>query len=85
MPSVVSLMAWCRAFRTGFELSVASGREIPLCEAVPAEPREIHEVNILHVGPALQVCYQATKSGGFNFNTSFFIHKISDRYVAVIA
>ena len=57
------------------DVSFPSGCEIPFGETVPAESSEIHEINILHVGAALQVFYQATKSGGFNFDTSLVIHE----------
>ena len=59
------------------DVSFPSGSEIPFGKTIPAETSEIHEINILHVGAALQVFYQATKSGGFNFITSLVIHENS--------
>ena len=31
---------------------------VPAAEAVPAEPRQVHHVDVLHVGPAAQVLDQ---------------------------
>mmetsp|Transcript_35953 Transcript_35953/g.99707 ORF Transcript_35953/g.99707 Transcript_35953/m.99707 type:complete len:202 (-) Transcript_35953:18-623(-) len=39
---------------------------VPLREAVAAEAREIHEVDVLHVGAPLQVLYQLPKSVGLD-------------------
>src|SRR5689334_11135397 len=42
---------------------------IPLREAIAAEAREIHEVEILHVGARAQMLDQLAKSGGFELGT----------------
>ena len=37
---------------------------VPFRQAIAAEPGEIHEVDVLHIGAAPQMLYQAAKRGG---------------------
>lgn len=42
--------------------------QVPFCQAVTAESGQVHQVDILHIGPVLQVFDQSAKCRGFNFN-----------------
>src|SRR3954470_24899879 len=46
---------------------------IPAAQAVPAESREIHHVDVLHVGTLAQMLHQATECGSFQLGASRFI------------
>jgi hypothetical protein len=44
---------------------VLGGCHVPLGQAVSTKACEIHQVNILHIGALLQVCYQPPEGSGF--------------------
>src|SRR6476646_7508740 len=46
---------------------------IPAAQAVPAEPREVHHVDVLHVGPLAQMLHQTAERGGLQFGAGLVI------------
>src|ERR1700722_7666017 len=40
---------------------------IPTAQAIPAEPRQIHQIDVLHVGPFAQMLDQAAERGSLKF------------------
>jgi hypothetical protein len=41
---------------------------------LPAESGQVHQVDVLNVGPLLKVRYQTPEGGGFQFGTGLVIH-----------
>ena len=59
------------------DTALASLRAIPFRQAVTTEAGQIHQIDVLHVGACLQMLHQATKGGGFGFDTGLFVHGIA--------
>ncbi len=53
---------------------LGGGLVVPAAEAVPAESRIVHHVDILHIGPGPQMIAQTAKGGGFEFNAGGVVH-----------
>src|SRR5687768_8047812 len=51
------------------DATLGGGRPVPLREAVPAEPREVHDVDVLDVGALPEVLDEAAERGGFDLDT----------------
>ena len=49
------------------------GGQVPFRQAVAAETRQIHQVDILHIRAFLEVLYQAAERSGFDLGTCFLI------------
>src|SRR5262249_16385234 len=47
---------------------------VPFGQAIAAEPGEVHQVDVLHVGALAQMLYQATKSGRLELNAGLVVH-----------
>src|SRR5579863_7441972 len=46
---------------------------VPAAEAIPAEPRQVHHVDVLHVGPFAQVLDQAAECGCFQLGAGLLV------------
>jgi hypothetical protein len=60
-------------------MALVSGGLVPLGQAVAAETRKVHQVDILDILAAVQVGDQSAKSGGFEFQALLIVHKVSLR------
>jgi hypothetical protein len=47
---------------------------IPIGQAIPAEPRKVHHVNVLNIGTPTQVLDQPAENGSFQLNFRLLIH-----------
>ena len=56
------------------DLAFVGGGLVPLGQAVAAEAREVHQVDVLHVLAAVQVGDQPAKGGGFKFQALLIGH-----------
>ena len=64
------------SFRIGPRHAALLGRRARPCrQAVAAEPGEIHQVDVLHIGSLAQVRHQTAKYGGFQFGGGFLVDR----------
>src|SRR5579863_3340547 len=61
------------------ETALAGRRAIPFREAVAAEPGEVHEVDVLHVGALAQMLHEAAEGRGFELGAGLVVHSRSLR------
>ena len=47
----------------------------PVGQAVAAEAGQIHQIDVLDVGPGAQVADQAPENGGFQFRSGFVVDR----------
>src|SRR5262245_25575628 len=56
------------------QAALLRGFPVPARQAVAAEAREIHEVEILHVRALAQMLHEAAEGGGFQFGAGLVVH-----------
>src|SRR5450830_604422 len=56
------------------DLAFVGSGLVPLGQAVAAETREVHQVDVLHVLAAVQVGDQSAEGGGFKFQALLIVH-----------
>ena len=44
---------------------------VPVGQAVPAKARQVHQVQVLHIGALAQMLHQPPEGGGFQFRLGF--------------
>ena len=50
------------------------GFPIPIAQAIAAEAREIHKIDVLHIRPVAQMLREAPEGGGFEFSLCLLVH-----------
>src|SRR5690606_12974139 len=68
LPSIVRhpVDPFARALEVELDASLLGGGGVPLAEAVAAKPGQVHQVDVLDVGPLLEVGDQAAERRGFH-------------------
>lgn len=66
---------FARLFLAKGDTPFGGGFLIPATQAVPAEARQVHEVDVLHLGAIFhEMLAQAAEGGGFEFDFGLAVH-----------